>query len=272
MKGFLVVCALLLLVIPCWLLAQTDEDSVWLSQDPSGYPKLEGLQMVAGSPETVSVFFRTGDSLGAVVVPLELGDLTLNLDTLYVDRVTFPSTWPDTTSLFIDVENDTVISDVQELVAAVIRLQNATPIAPGVYHMATMIVTASADVDLLVDTTLWEPSSNLSFCNKEGTLEWSPEWLRLYRCGDANGDGSLTTADGFHVLNYLGGGPPVSSIWAANVNGDASLTSADGYWLLNYFGGGFVLACAPVESLHEGGTPQEPSLSPDMPEKAKGQE
>ena len=117
--------------------------------------------------------------------------------------------------------------------------------------MADMIVSAAGEADFVVDTTLWAPSSNLTFCNKEGTLEWSPAWFATYKCGDANGDREITTADPFHILNYLGAGPAVSSCWAANVNGDSNLTSGDGFHLLNYFGGGPALQCAPCESRGE---------------------
>ena len=66
-------------------------------------------------------------------------------------------------------------------------------------------------------------------------------------CGDANGDGVVTTGDGYYILNYFGGGPQPASCWAANVNGDGILTTGDGYHLLNYFGGGPALDCAPCE-------------------------
>jgi hypothetical protein len=66
-------------------------------------------------------------------------------------------------------------------------------------------------------------------------------------CGDANGDGSVTSGDGFHILNYFGAGPPPVSMWAANVNGDGSLTTGDGFHLLNYLGAGDPLDCNPVE-------------------------
>jgi hypothetical protein len=66
-------------------------------------------------------------------------------------------------------------------------------------------------------------------------------------CGDANGDSSITTGDGYYVLNYFGSGGAPVSCWAANVNGDANLTTGDGYHLLNYFGGGPALTCAPCE-------------------------
>ena len=71
-----------------------------------------------------------------------------------------------------------------------------------------------------------------------------------YKCGDANGDGNCTTADGFQILNYFGYPDqfPISSCWAANVNGDSSLTTSDGFYLLNYFGAGPALNCQPCES------------------------
>jgi hypothetical protein len=71
----------------------------------------------------------------------------------------------------------------------------------------------------------------------------------LYQCGDVNGVGGVTSADGYQTLNHLGdpSGFPISSCWAANVNGDSNLSSADGYHLLNYFGdpGSFPLDCQP---------------------------
>jgi hypothetical protein len=75
-------------------------------------------------------------------------------------------------------------------------------------------------------------------------------------CGDANGDGNVTTGDGFYVLNYFGSAPAPVSCWSANVNGDGNLTTGDGFHLLNYFGAGPALNCQPCELLAE---PFEPS-------------
>jgi hypothetical protein len=74
---------------------------------------------------------------------------------------------------------------------------------------------------------------------------------RLYSegffCGDVNGDWEITTADGFHLLNYFGSAasPPVS-LHDANVNSDGNLSSADAYHLLNYLGSAGSLSCGPV--------------------------
>jgi hypothetical protein len=272
MRCILVVCAFFL-ALPNGVLAQTDQDSVWLSQDPSGYPKLGGMTVDPGASEDIYVFLKTGDSLGAVVVPLDFNAAAIDLDTLYVDQTTFPSTWPDTTSPFIDVENDTLVSEIQSFVVAVIRLQNPSPIEPGVHRMAMMTISSSDTAGFVIDSTFWAPSSHLAFCNKEGTLEWSPEWTPLFLCGDTNGDGGLSTADGFQLLNYLGAGPMVSSIWSSNVNGDDALTSADGFHLLNFFGGGPSLTCAPVAVSQEpAGEFERPELHPDIPEAEAGQE
>jgi hypothetical protein len=65
-------------------------------------------------------------------------------------------------------------------------------------------------------------------------------------CGDANGVGGVTAADGYHVLNYLGGGPAPLCLWSCDVNASGSVTSADGYHILNYLGAGPALNCTPV--------------------------
>jgi hypothetical protein len=70
-------------------------------------------------------------------------------------------------------------------------------------------------------------------------------------CGDANGNLSVTSADGYTILNFHGSGPQPVLCWASNVNG-GSLTPADGYYLLNYLGGGAELNCQHCEFLDSG--------------------
>jgi YVTN family beta-propeller protein len=77
-----------------------------------------------------------------------------------------------------------------------------------------------------------------------------PDSLSVFEmgtCGDANGDGILSPADGYLVLNYLGAGTEPASCWAANVNGDSGITPSDGYQLLNYLGSVAVLTCESCE-------------------------
>jgi hypothetical protein len=64
-----------------------------------------------------------------------------------------------------------------------------------------------------------------------------------YLCGDANGDESVTTGDGYYILNYFGAGPAPVDHRAADVNGDCNLTTGDGYQLLNHFGSYAELEC-----------------------------
>jgi hypothetical protein len=74
-------------------------------------------------------------------------------------------------------------------------------------------------------------------------LRLAPEYV----CGDANGVGDVTSADGYSILNYFGSASEPMNCWCANVNSDGGLTTADGYHLLNYLGGGDPLNCAPCE-------------------------
>jgi hypothetical protein len=66
-------------------------------------------------------------------------------------------------------------------------------------------------------------------------------------CGDANGEGILTTSDGFTILNYFGAGSPPQSCWSANVNGDDAVTPADGYFIFNHLGSDYDLRCEECE-------------------------
>jgi hypothetical protein len=66
-------------------------------------------------------------------------------------------------------------------------------------------------------------------------------------CGDCNDDLSVTSGDGYMILNYFGSGPQPTLCWSANVNGDGGLTTADGFHLLNYLGAGPDLDCGLCE-------------------------
>jgi hypothetical protein len=65
-------------------------------------------------------------------------------------------------------------------------------------------------------------------------------------CGDTNEDGAATPADAYLIMNWLGSaGPEPPTCWSANVNGDTTVTTGDGFHLLNYLGVGPELDCAP---------------------------
>jgi hypothetical protein len=64
-----------------------------------------------------------------------------------------------------------------------------------------------------------------------------------YMCGDCNDDGTLTTGDGFRLLNWFGAGPGPTDDRAWDINGDCNWTTGDGFQLLNYFGSSGALEC-----------------------------
>jgi hypothetical protein len=64
-----------------------------------------------------------------------------------------------------------------------------------------------------------------------------------YMCGDTNGDETLTTGDGFNLLNYFGSTGAIVDMRTADVNGDCTWTTGDGFQLLNYFGSTGSLDC-----------------------------
>jgi hypothetical protein len=66
-------------------------------------------------------------------------------------------------------------------------------------------------------------------------------------CGDVNGNGMVTTSDGYYILNYLGSGPEPATCWVSNVNGDDSVTPSDGFQILNYIGCSSYLDCGPCD-------------------------
>ena len=69
-----------------------------------------------------------------------------------------------------------------------------------------------------------------SFCDL-GATELEP-------VGDANGDGSVTVADVFYLINFLFADGPVPH-GRANVNGGSTIDVADVFYLINYlFAGG----------------------------------
>ena len=77
----------------------------------------------------------------------------------------------------------------------------------------------------------------------QGIVDFIP-WLNEPAvCGDVDGNGMVTPADGYILLNYLGAGPPPITCWAANADGQNGITPQDGYWILNYLGVGPDLNC-----------------------------
>jgi hypothetical protein len=62
---------------------------------------------------------------------------------------------------------------------------------------------------------------------------------RVYRRGDANGNGSIDISDAVYVLNFLfNGGPAPDCVPIANANGSGGLDISDGIAILSYLFGG----------------------------------
>ena len=66
---------------------------------------------------------------------------------------------------------------------------------------------------------------------------------RIWVCGDANGDGSVTGYDGTLITLYFRAGWPLGNKWAADANGDGSVTGYDGTLITLYFRAGWPLTC-----------------------------
>jgi len=74
------------------------------------------------------------------------------------------------------------------------------------------------------------------------TIKYIPSSVK---CGDANGDGNVTTSDIVYLVNYLfKGGPPPNPLWKADVNCDHAVNVTDISYLVSYFfQGGHSPAC-----------------------------
>ena len=110
----------------------------------------------------------------------------------------------------------------------------------------TLVIVREFAVDSSWDTTFL---SAVAFVQDWSTREilQAVDFRSPGICGDANGNGSITPADGYVTLNYLGAGPPPVSCWSANVDGNSFLSPADGFYLLNFLGSGEDLDCQPCE-------------------------
>jgi hypothetical protein len=124
-----------------------------------------------------------------------------------------------------------------------IQTRQGTPI-DTVYHPTVSYTDTDVEYDLTYSYRLVAADS--IWLESEYS---DPAVASLSLCGDANGDGEVTSGDGFLILNYFGAGPQPAVCWSANVNGDGDLTTGDGFHLLNHFGdpGAFPLNCALCE-------------------------
>jgi hypothetical protein len=152
-------------------------------------------------------------------------------------------------------ENDTVINDSGKVMLFAYTTTAAAGVPIGVNRAGTVefegVQPVSDSSVCVLDTCFYYPAGHLYYTDAPSSIDYWPDWeavnvvVHSAICGDANGDESLTTGDGYHILNYFGSGPDPVSCWAANVNGDGGLTTGDGYHLLNWFGSGPAIDCQP---------------------------
>jgi PKD repeat protein len=224
-------------------------DTAWLSSDVSGDPILEEYEAWLDEEATVHFMLTNGsDTAHSVMFPVCYDTSHFELQSLRMDSAAFPM--PATWNFF---ENDTIHNGTGKVMLFAWTSVYAFGIPPGRNHVGTGMFTARDTGSFVMDTCLYPPVNHLNYANGPTATDYWPRWYPVDVtveegiCGDANGDGALTTGDGFLVLNYFGAGPAPVSCFAANVNGDGTLTTGDGFHLLNFFGGGPDLDCAPCD-------------------------
>jgi PKD repeat protein len=240
-------------------------DSAWLSLNPSGDPMLTELDLYGEESTELSMMMTNlSDSAHSVMYPLYYDVDRLELLDLSYDSSAFPVSpawnlfWFDTTA-----------GDSGKLMIYGWTSLYSVGIPEGTHRIGLVDLQAvmpdSDSAVCVIDTCMYPPAGHLYYTHGPSAGDYWPDWfpvtVTLYRamCGDANGDGEVTSGDGFHVLNYLGGGPPISSCWASNVDGVGTVSPADGFHLLNYLGVGPDLDCAPCVGLIERYEPKAPS-------------
>jgi hypothetical protein len=228
-------------------------DTAWLSLDPSGLPILTEVDFMGSESKTFHVMLRNDSSIAhAIQYPLCYDTSALSLTDMEFDTTTFP-----THAAWSFFERDTVHDGMGKLMFYAWTSVPAFGMPTGLNRIGTFdmegVAPDSDSVVTVVDTCFYPPAGHLYYTNGVTAEDMYPDWFPVQvtvfscMCGDVNGDGGVTTADGFTTLNYFGAGPAPVSCWAANVNGDGNLTTADGFHLLNWFGAGPDLTCAPCD-------------------------
>jgi hypothetical protein len=241
---------------PLWFpvdltLIPRNPDTAWLSLDPSGYPKLTELGLQGEQDLLLNLFLKNAsDTAHSIMYPLTYDTSRLAINDMEYDTTSFPL--PPVWSFF---ELDTIVNDSGKLMFYAYASVFSFGMPPAVNRLGTVefhVTPPGADSAVcIVDSCFYPPAGHLYYTYGTTATDYWPDWFALELtisaglCGDANGDASVTTGDGYTILNYFGAGPQPVSCWAANVNGDSTLTTGDGFHLLNYLGAGPTLDCAP---------------------------
>jgi PKD repeat protein len=224
-------------------------DSAWMSSSLTGDPLLIELESGLDGEHTLKLFLANhADTAHEVCVPLRYRSDLFELLALSVDSSSFPGSDMGHWSFTLE---STTVGDTGMLMLEAATQEHAYGLPEARHHLGNLAFVAVDTGTFVLDTCCYPTDHHLGYVNGSSLRNYVPAFfgthvtVRTAICGDANGDGRVSTADAFHVLNFLGGVGKISSCWAANVNGDEFLTSSDGYYMLNYLGAGADIHCAP---------------------------
>jgi hypothetical protein len=223
------------------------EDTAWISPNASGDPTFSVFETGLSSEPTFHFMLSNGsDTAHSVTFPVSYDTDCFDLLSLDIDSSSFPL--PQTWNFF---EKDTVHGGMGKVMLYAWTSVYAFGLPPGRSDIGTATFLAQNTGSFAMDSCFYPPANHLSYTYGPTATDYWPIWFGCdvtvveAMCGDANGDGYVTSGDGFFILNYFGAGPQPVSCWAANVNGDVELTTGDGFHMLNYLGAGPALDCAP---------------------------
>jgi hypothetical protein len=110
---------------------------------------------------------------------------------------------------------------------------------PESYEYTNIYDTSFALPDTLGDSTIyfWRVKALDEAGHESGWQAHPFQFTALrFKCGDANGDGMINSADVVYLINYLfvAGPTPIPRLEAGDVNCDGAVNSADVVYLINY--------------------------------------
>jgi hypothetical protein len=224
-------------------------DSAWLSTDASGDTILNEHSVDLDYDVTYHFILSNNyDTAHAIMYPVCYDTAYFELLDLSIDSSAFPLSEYFVWNFF---EEDTIENDSGKVMFYAWTANYSAGVPFGRTHIGTATFDPKVTGQFTVDTCFYPPQGHLYYTDGRSGDDYWPIWYPVdvtiisSLCGDVNDDGSVTTGDGFQILNYFGSGPAPVTCWSANVNGDGSLTTGDGFHLLNYFGSGPTLNCAP---------------------------
>ena len=99
--------------------------------------------------------------------------------------------------------------------------------------------------DLGENTFYWRAEAEDIFGQSSST-ETRDFFVKLYVCGDANGDEAINVADAVFLINYIfKSGPAPDPLQAGDANCDGGTDVADAVYLINYVFKGGPEPCCP---------------------------